>query len=292
MFARIASRAAAAGTLALATASFLTLAASTAKRLEESRALAPGGSLIVDSDAGSVTIHGGQVSGAKIVVTSKTGDIGTRYDVTFEESAGSLKILCHKKESWSPSNWFRSTSMHFDVTVPADTVIDVRTGGGSIDISGLMRDARVRTSGGSIAAADLGGTLVASTSGGSLSFENITGDIQGQTSGGSIEVEEAHGQVDVQTSGGSVSVSFAPGNAKGGEIESSGGSIEVEVDPAANLTIDASTSGGVVQSDLPIARSGNSRTRISGNLGSGGAALRVHTSGGSVEISGRAAKSL
>lgn len=283
----------AAARLLLAAAPLLfTASALAATRMEETRALAPGGRFVLNSDAGSVTVTGraagSTASGAHILVTSKTDDIQTRYDIRIEESAGLVKVTCRKKSSdWNPSNWMHGTSLHFDIQVPPETTVAVETGGGSIAASKLTKDANLSTSGGSIDVEDLDAALVANTSGGSISLARVDGDIKAGTSGGSIEVTEAGGLVDVETAGGSISVTFAEGNGKGGRIESSGGSIDVEVDPDAKLTINASTSGGSAGSDLPLANKRSSRTHVAGTLNGGGAPLEVHTSGGSVDVSGR-----
>jgi len=84
-----------------------------------------------------------------------------------------------------------------------------------------------------------------------------------------------------------VEVTFAKGNAHGGKIESSGGGISVGVDPNVDLAIDASTSGGSVRTDIPVKIVGKvNGSSIKGTLGKGGETLYVHTSGGSVSISG------
>jgi DUF4097 and DUF4098 domain-containing protein YvlB len=116
----------------------------------------------------------------------------------------------------------------------------------------------------------------------------VEGDVNAETSGGSIHIEDADGRVVAKTSGGSVEVRFDRGNDKGGELETSGGSVRAAIDPKVNLNIDASASGGNVRSELPITMVGAiSHSSVHGTLGSGGAELRMHTSGGSVQIEAR-----
>jgi DUF4097 and DUF4098 domain-containing protein YvlB len=291
-------------------------------RTEKNLKLGPGGRFTIDSSAGSVTIAGTSESGARIVVTSNRDDLEDVFDLQFEESAGEVRVTAHKKGAF---RWPNHLWVHFDVRVPAETEVDVRTGGGSVEISQLKRDADLKTSGGSIKVSDLaanlkahtsggsielrrvtgdaridtsgggiegnrlGGSIEARTSGGSVEFDEVKGDLLAHTSGGSIRIENAGGKVDAQTSGGSVEVAFAKGNARGGEVGTSGGGVRVALDPTVNLNLDASTSSGTVTMDhVPMTVTGTiSTSHLSGKIGSGGETLRVHSDGGPVRIEAR-----
>jgi DUF4097 and DUF4098 domain-containing protein YvlB len=289
-------------------------------RVEKHLKLDPGGRLVVDSSEGSVRVTGSTESGAHVIVTANRDDIDQLFDFSYEEHAGEVKITARRRHPWG-WNWGHGPNLHFEVTVPEETSVDVKTGGGSVEVSRIKRETELNTSGGSIRASDLGanlrahtsggsiqlegvsgnsrvdtsggdiraeslgGSLEARTSGGSIALRGVKGDLLAHTSGGSIRVEDAGGRVDADTSGGSVEVSFARGNSRGGEVESSGGGVRVRLDPSANLNLDASSSAGPVINGLPIRVSGTlSRSRLVGSIGSGGAQLRVHSSGGSVHI--------
>jgi len=291
-------------------------------RTEKNLKLEPGGRFTIDSSAGSVTITGTSESGARIVVTSNRDDLESLFDLQFEESAGEVRVTARKKHMFGWPNHLR---LHFDVRVPAETQVDVKTGGGSVEISQLKRDADLNTSGGSINVSDLaanlkahtsggsielkrvtgdaridtsgggiegnslGGSIEARTSGGSVEFDEVKGDLLAHTSGGSIRIENAGGKVDAHTSGGSVEVGFAKGNARGGEVGTSGGGVRVALDRTVNLNLEASTSSGAVTMDnLQMTVTGTiSPSHLSGKIGSGGETLRVHSDGGPVRIEAR-----
>jgi DUF4097 and DUF4098 domain-containing protein YvlB len=290
-------------------------------RSEKTLKLDPGGRFMLDSSVGSVTITGTSESGARIVITSNRDDFEELVDLRFEIGAGETRVTAHRHHSFG---WPKNVQAHFDVQVPTDTRTEVKTGGGSVEISNLGGDANLGTSGGSIKAADLSANLRAHTSGGSIHLEEIKGnaevdtsgggidgdaingrldartsggsirlrrvggDLLAHTSGGSIRIEDAGGRVEAKTSGGSVEVTFAEANAHGGEVETSGGGVTVRLDRSANLNLDASTSAGSVSSDLPIQVVGTiSKSRLSGTLGSGGETLRLHSDGGPVRIEAR-----
>lgn len=267
-------------------------------RIEQNFDLQPGGRFTLESEAGSVTVTGAGRPSAHIVITSERGDLNTELEITFTHGAGWVGVAARRKHD---SGWAHSLSVHFEIEVPTETRTEIRTGGGSITLSGLHGAADVKTSGGPIEVTGLNGNLEAHTSGGPIRLREMTGDAHVATSGGPIDVEEldgslqAHtsgggihidrvtGYVEAKTSGGPIRATFSPGNRHGGILESSGGPIEVAIARPANLNLDASTSGGSVSSDFSVAGE-VSHSTMRGTIGSGGEELRLHTSGGSIHI--------
>jgi len=291
------------------------------REIEKTLRLDPGGRFVLDADAGSVTITGTSEAGAKVIITSNRDDLASLFSFNFEDGPGTARVTARKTFQ---DHWMKNLSMHFEIRVPSTTQLELKTGGGSIKVYGIKGDSELKTSGGSVDVSDLAGKLKAETSGGSISLREVTGDarvgtsggsiqvaslsgslhgntsggpihisrvegdVDAETSGGSIHIDGAGGRVIAKTSGGSIEVSFDRGNAKGGELETSGGSVHAALDPSVNLTLDASASGGGVRSDLPLTVMGRiSTSSIHGSLGSGGAELRMHTSGGSIQIAAR-----
>jgi hypothetical protein len=289
-------------------------------RIEKSMKLEPGGSFILDTDAGAVEIVGGSGSGARVVITSDRDDFESLFDVKIDERPGEVEVEVEKKSGIK--GWFKSSGRtKFVIEVPESTRIDIDTSGGSITAENINAQARLDTSGGAIRAFRIGDELLADTSGGSIKIEDVdgnvnadtsgggisikgvrgdvradtsgggitvidvTGKIDADTSGGSIKIEEAGGYVRADSSGGPIRVSFAPGNASGGNISTSGGGITVEVDAGANLDIDAASSGGSVNFEMPVTVQGQvSKTAVKGQLGGGGELLKLRTSGGGIKI--------
>jgi DUF4097 and DUF4098 domain-containing protein YvlB len=277
----------------------LSVVACADSRFERTLPLASGGRFELMSDAGSVTVRGSSGSSATIVVTSNRDDIQSLFNFDFRSSEGLVQVTAKKKTF----QWFSNVNLHFDVTVPQQTSVSIKTAGGSIDVSSLEGGQDLHTSGGSIGAADVQGNVMARTSGGSIKVQDVKGDadlgtsgggitansLQGtliaHTSGGSIHIEGLTGRVDAHTSGGSIQATLARGNSQGGQLGTSGGSIRVAVDPSANLNLDAATSGGSVSTDMPVRAQGEmSHSKLLGTLGSGGEALVLRTSGGSIRI--------
>jgi DUF4097 and DUF4098 domain-containing protein YvlB len=290
-------------------------------RIEREFDLGPGGRFVLDTDSGSVRLSGTSGSTARVVITSRRDDFESRFDVEFEQRDGELEVHVEKKDKNSSGWSWKSNGLRFEVWVPSDTEVDIDTAGGSIDLESIGRNARLDTSGGSITAHDVdgdvladtsggsidvrdvsgdvdadtsggsidiakvGGHLKADTSGGSIRVSDVAGDIGADTSGGSIRIEGAGGEVTADTSGGGVQVVFTPGNASGGRISSSGGTVTVTLDPSVSLSLDAAASGGSVDSDVPVTVQGKiSRSSLKGEIGGGGAELKIRASGGGIKL--------
>jgi DUF4097 and DUF4098 domain-containing protein YvlB len=289
--------------------------------MEKTLRLDPGGRFSLDTDMGSVTVTGTSAPGARLVITSRRRDLDKLLRFNFREDAGAVSVTA-KRRHGRIFGWVnRGDSVHWEIQVPAETVLDIDTSGGGIKIAALRSDAnletsggridvrdmvgdllghtsgggielerirgrmRVETSGGGIEGNELDGPIDAETSGGSVKLDRVTGDIRAESSGGGIHIHEAGGRIEADTSGGGIEATFARGNAHGGSLSTSGGGIDVAIDPAVGLRIDAS--GNWVRADLPITVHGSvSRGKLQGTLGTGGALLRLHTSGGGVRIQG------
>jgi len=307
-------------TLAVVLMAAPTLAGS---RIEREYELAPGGSFTLDTDVGSVVVRGTSGSGARLLITSRSEDLLSRFELEADESDGNLEISFEKQGSRMKSwmSWGRGESVKFEIELPSRTRVEIDTSGGSIiaenfddevglDTSGgsisvknIAADLNADTSGGSITVENVDGDVNADTSGGSIVIQQVTGSVRADTSGGSIVVEDADGDIDADTSGGSIAienaggyvkadtsggsiaVSFRSGNDSGGDLSTSGGGVGVSLDPSVNLTIDAEASGGRVVTDIPLTVKGTiSKSRVRGNLGSGGNTLKLRASGGKVRI--------
>jgi hypothetical protein len=311
---------------ALAISILLAVPAFAETKIEKELALEPGGIFVLDSDVGSVTVVGTEQTGVRMVITSKRDDFESRYELSITEEPGRVEIEVDKKGggllSWL--NWSSGNSLKFEIEVPRETHVDIDTAGGRIVAESIAGNTRLDTSGGRITARDIEGNLLADTSGGSIDVEAVVGDvnadtsggnidvhgvsgkvradtsggsidlsavdgdINADTSGGSISISEAGGYVRADTSGGSVRVTFAAGNSSGGDLSTSGGGIVVEVDPGSSLEVDAATSGGRVDLGLPLTVQGQiTSSAVRGTLGSGGALLRLRTSGGGIALEPR-----
>ena len=282
--------------LGLVTALLATAAA--AKDFEQRVAAQAGGRLRVDLDSGSIVIESHDREEVRVDVLAAGVGAG-RLD--FELSAkGDNVTLRGRPRGWRP-DVLGSPHVRARVRVPSEFSVDIRTGGGAIEIEDLEGEVRVRssggaieigrirgdvdveTSGGAIETGEVDGELRARTSGGPIRIFAVTGSVEARTSGGPIEILGAADRVDANTSGGAISVRFT--EAPAGVLETSGGDIDVEFPEDEGMDLDARTSGGRVRIDEQLAVRGRVEpTRVEAELNEGGDRLRLRTSGGDIRI--------
>jgi hypothetical protein len=251
-------------------------------RIEKNLKLAPGGTLYLDTSGGDVTVKGTSESGARVVVTTNLSDLESTFDLRFDEQPHAVQIVARRR---SGTMWGSHFNLRFDIQVPRQTSLELKTGGGDVHTSDLEGAMRLKTSGGDVEVSDVKGNLEAETSGGDMRIRQLSGDLILHTSGGDIRASGVGGRVEIHSAGGDIEVSLVRGNAQGGEVETSGGEIDVALDPAVNLNLEASAGGGDVRSDLTLTVTGTvSESNLRGALGKGGALLRLRSAGGDIHL--------
>lgn len=267
-----------------------------AREFEQRVPAEAGGRLRVDLDAGSLEVEGHDEEEVRVEASAS----GVGGVMEFELRGDGKDIELHGKRS-GVLGWLSPTRVRVRIRVPDEFSLDLRTGGGEVEVEGIEGAVSARTSGGQVSVSEVEGPVELRTSGGPVRAEQIEGDVNARTSGGAVKISEVEGRIDaetsggemeihdvsgpvrVRTSGGSISVRFT--EAPAGEIQTSGGGIEVEFPEGAGLRLDAETSGGGVELDLPIRPTGKmERSRVQGDVNGGGELVRVRTSGGPIRI--------
>lgn len=188
-------------------------------------------------DPDAVRIEARQTAGGNIVICAMWRE-RDRCDESGIEGSG-------RTDSWNDRN---DVSVHFTVTVPAYSHVDVNTVNGDVTIAELRGEVEAKTVNGDVSAASNGGSVRANTVNGSI---------------------RARGQV----------------SSNGLEYSTVNGSIEIELPTNANADVDLSTVNGRVTSDFPITFTGEiNPRRIRAELGSGGPRLRARTVNGGIRL--------
>lgn len=235
-----------------------------------------GGRLDLNTKAGDLIISTWKKNEAAVTVqgipnNSANDDLRIRYE------GGILRVDYDPR--FSPWSLKRGKGIRFKIDLPAEFDLELRTGGGDIEVLGdLTGDVTSHTSGGDVAFRDIDGEVDLTTSGGDIRVGTISGDVHLQTSGGDIRVEKASSDLDVQTSGGDIRIGHV-GNKL--EAQTSGGDIAIEyVGGDARIK----TSGG----DIEIGElSGNTRITTAGGdieLRNAKGDIQAKTAGGELEL--------
>ena len=214
----------------------------------------------------------------------------------------------------------QNVSISYELTVPADTRAQARTGSGeqfigaihgSLDAgtgSGRIRvgdvggHVSVATGSGDIDVDGAGGGLDASTGSGSIRWRSIGGAIKARTGSGGVEVaQSAPGGVDISTASGSITATGVQGAARiraasGGivvegrpqldwAVTAASGDVTVRVPADAAFDLDARSGSGSIHANHPVEQTGAlSRHRLQGRVRNWGAHLSVSTASGSIRI--------
>lgn len=202
---------------------------------------------------------------------------------------------------------FNNRHTEIEVSMPKNSDLQLETSDGSIDISAVNGDVRANTSDGSIKVAQVNGTIEVSSSDGSIEARTLKGTVKLRTSDGSIRATELDGRceasssdgsvrvegrfdaLDVHSGNGSVTTRVASGSSisSAWQVSSSDGSVEVVLPPDFKTNLDVSTSDGHITLDLPVQVQGElSKSHVHGLLNGGGPPFRIHSSDGSIRLSG------
>lgn len=260
-----------------------------------------GGTFSLRADAGDLTLSGTDAQEVSIHVTAEGNErMLKRFDVS--SSLDGNKVTLRGRMENSFLNWFGDNSLdiRYDVRVPKNFNLTIRTAGGSIDVrniagtvdgetsggglevEGVSGSIRLSTSGGDVKVRNLSGTISLETSGGGINGENISGPLTVKTSGGNIDLRSCDGKIRASTSGGDVRL--VANDNKGIDLSTSGGNVTLRMPKSIGADISAETSGGDVSCDFPV----NGRHRdgsLHGTINGGGNSVRLETSGGEIVIS-------
>jgi DUF4097 and DUF4098 domain-containing protein YvlB len=300
--------------------------------IEKSFQVKPGGKLVLETDIGSIEVYSRNTNTLEVEVIQEAKTASSRraeriledFEVSFRQSGDTVYVTGeYKQDSLSRfwNNIGRYVRVKYQVTLPQEFNIDLKTRGGSISVDDLKGDVQSKTSGGSLAFSRIEGPVYGrtsggsirlasctgnadvKTSGGSISLGDVRGDVIAHTSGGSIKVGRAKGSVDIHTSGGGIQVEEVMGTIKartsGGSITAfiseqpesdcslttSGGSITVHLADKIGVDLNARASGGRVYTEFQVMVSGEiSKSSLKAKINDGGPELYLYTSGGSIYI--------
>jgi hypothetical protein len=214
----------------------------------------------------------------------------------------------------------RHVSISYELAVPANTSVRVRTGSGRIEIPALHGHVEARTGSGRIALGPIrgavvaetgsgpievlgaGGGLSARTGSGSILGQDLSGPVQAVTGSGRIEIrfagagdadlETGSGRIDVagidgglrvHTGSGSVTVDGAP--SAPWALRAGPGSITLRLPPDAAFALEARSNNGSVQTSHPLLTfEGSQRSRLEGQVRGGGARIALSTGSGAIRV--------
>ena len=292
----------------------------------------PGANLVVDVDFGTVDISAG--ADDQIVVDAHRlidipdlaleKEFAAAAPITVSQEGNTTTIRSRSNRQWQWKTSHARMDAHYGIRLPRNFNVNLRTGGGTIQVADLTGELKAETGGGALTFKTVRGPIDGHTSGGEVKLADCQGAIKIETSGGHIDSLGGNGSLDARTSGGSVSVRNFGGQVQlvssggrmdlhdiggpltartsGGAIDATvtavtdvrlqtnAGAINVAIPPSGGFNVDAKTSIGRVSTNLPINAEHRHDGSLVGALNGGGKSLYLRTSAGSISINPAASK--
>ena len=246
------------------------------RQVQLSAPLQPGSIFALQNFNGSVTVRGAGVNDCNVSATitaratteDQAKELAELIEIQLQPSDGKLTAKMQKPDSIKNKHF----SIKFDVTVPNQTDLNLKTHNGAMKITNIKGDTRAETFNGSFTAERIAGTAWLKTHNGSVKCTEISGDATLKTFNGGVKVfysEDAPADCNVS-------------------MTTFNGGIELTPPPNFSAAVEASTHNGSVNTDLPITVTGElSKKKLVGTIGAGEGKLRLETFNGSIKINDR-----
>jgi DUF4097 and DUF4098 domain-containing protein YvlB len=230
--------------------------------------LSPGSNLYVETESGSITITGDDVTECNVIANicgrapteEEAQLLAEQVKIELETAGNTMTVKAYKP----PSRSRRSISISYDITVPKQTNIECASSYGAIELANIKGQTSGKTSSGSVEAKNIEGPVNLDTSYGSVNCRNITGDnITVKSSSGSITAEIIKGSAQLTTSYGSITCA----DISDGDIKLKTSSGKIKLSNVSFDDCDAHTSYGSIISD-----------------GLKGKSIKLHSDSGSINL--------
>lgn len=249
---------------------------------EKTFKVSPGAKLDLGTSPGDVLVKGWDKNEVQIVIRCNDK---AKENMKFKMELENGNVVV-RGEKVNDSGWFSLGNMKvkYEIHVPQDFNVAVKTSGGDVDLRDIVGNAELKTSGGDIEVDSFRGSADITTSGGDINAVNFTGDINAATSGGDIMLKGKDSRINASTSGGDVKV-FYSGENKGIDLSTSGGDIDLFIPSGTKADINLRTSGGEISCGVETTSvTSTSKTKLEAKINGGGEEIRCSTSGGDVSL--------
>jgi DUF4097 and DUF4098 domain-containing protein YvlB len=209
-------------------------------------------------EAKVVTAHYKIGEGGIRVEEHQEGDM-VEIDVRFPHHDISLGIM--------HVDWSRRVDVL--IQMPRQGKVNLRTGDGKIELTGLK------------------GEMDLHTGDGSEILDAVDGKLHASTGDGHIRASGRFDELDLKTGDGHVDVSAFGGSSLGSawRLETGDGSVNLAVPGELSADVDLHTSDGHIDLDMPVTTTGKLReNEVHGKLNGGGTLLTIRTGDGSIHL--------
>lgn len=207
--------------------------------------------VVINNDTGNLQVRAGSTASDVTILATKHASFGGNLNdvqVSYNQSSDAKTLTVNVNRS-SGINFFNSPGVDFEVTVPANTTLELKTNTGSVDVRGVSGQMSLRSNTGSVSMRD--GTLTSSSTlesnTGAITFNGSisqTGSYQFRTNTGSVTVTlpaSSVFHVDATTDTGSISSDFPGVSVQHPNFTGAVAHSDVGSSPQATVTLSTNT---------------------------------------------------
>src|SRR5437016_8628229 len=190
----------------------------------------------VETNDGSVRVTSGDAKQVEFRVEYQGYELGKNLRVDSRQDGDKVELIARVTGHWGINfGWGHNRRLHIEVRMPQQGDLQVETGDGAVETSGLSGTINVHTGDGSVKASSLEGTIDLHTNDGGITVDTLKGDIRLRTGDGSIEGRDLDGKVEADSGDGHVRLTgrFAALNVKTGD-----GSVDTNVPSGSKMAAD------------------------------------------------------
>src|SRR5437762_4456370 len=159
--------------------------------------------------SGNVLLHRGEEGSINVAATIHARSLDyANMPVRYDQHGDSLTIS--SRFSWN-SLFFGSSTVDFEITVPANCDVHLSNESGRVVLQGISGDIRVHADNASIETDNVQGQIILKTDHGSIQASNLQGQALLQTDHGSIEAHDLQGRITLKTDHGNIETSNLQG---------------------------------------------------------------------------------
>lgn len=262
----------------------------------------------VETNDGSVRVTSGDSKQVEFRVEYQGYELGRNLTVDSRQDGDKVELIARIAGHWGINlGWgHNSRRLQIEVRMPQQGDLQVHTGDGAVEASGLSGNLAIDTRDGSVKGSGLNGTVDLHTGDGSITVDTLKGDIRLRTGDGGIEARDLDGKVEadsgdghirltgrfealnVKTGDGSVNTQVMPGSkmAASWTLRTGDGSVDISLPSDFQANIDATTGDGHISLGVPVTVEGTfSKSEVRGKMNGGGQTLTIHTGDGSIRLS-------
>jgi DUF4097 and DUF4098 domain-containing protein YvlB len=184
-----------------------------------------------------------------------------------------------------PKKWNRHGRVSLTVRLPRTLALEVTSANGKVSVEGMRAGLKARSSNGSVCASGVSGDTYISTANAKVCCIDTCGRMVARSSNGKVELRNHSGSVDATTSNGSIRASIDALEGEGVMLATSNGRIVLDLPEELDADVDIRVDNGVIRNDRGLDHTtGETKGRVRGRLGRGGALIKLRTSNGTISM--------